>query len=159
MAGSILGVAAAVAVRRAAKRARRRVVFTNGVFDLLHVGHARYLAAARAQGDLLIVGVNTDRSVRRIKGPKRPIVPQRERAEMLCALRSVDHVVLFDDETPYRLIKRLLPDVLVKGADWAKDDIVGHDVVEAAGGRVRRIRLARDKSSTNLIKQVLRAYR
>jgi len=154
-----ISLSRAVALRRAAKRGRRKVVFTNGVFDLLHVGHARYLAAARACGDLLIVGLNADASVRRIKGPKRPIVPQSQRAEMLLALGCVDHVVIFGDETPFRLIKALQPDVLVKGADWAADDIVGADIVKAAGGRVVRIRIAKGWSSTNLIKRVLAAYK
>jgi len=147
-----------LALRAAARRARKRVVFTNGVFDLIHIGHVRYLAAARARGDLLVVGLNADASVRRIKGPKRPITPERERAEILLGLRSVDHVVIFRDETPYRLIKALLPDVLVKGADWAKDDIVGHDVVEAAGGRVARIRLARGRSSSRIIDRIVGRY-
>ena len=154
-----ISLARALALRLAARRAGRKVVFTNGVFDLLHVGHARYLAAARRLGKTLIVGLNADASVRRIKGPKRPIVPQAQRAEMLLALGCVDHVVLFGDETPFRLISTLKPDFLVKGADWAADDIVGADIVRAAGGRVVRIRIAPGWSSTNLIKRVLSAYK
>src|SRR5512140_1104773 len=111
----------------------KRVVFTNGVFDLLHPGHVRYLADARRHGDALVVGVNSDRSVRAIKGPERPIFPEQERAEVLSALSSVDAVCIFDEPTPLQIISRLQPDVLVKGADWAADDIVGRDVVEARG--------------------------
>jgi D-beta-D-heptose 7-phosphate kinase/D-beta-D-heptose 1-phosphate adenosyltransferase len=146
-------------VLRAARARRRRVVFTNGVFDLLHVGHARYLAAARRCGDLLVVGLNSDASARRIKGPKRPIVPEAERAEMLRALRSVDHVVLFGDDTPGRLIRAIRPDVLVKGADWAPGRIVGADLVKAAGGRVVRVRLARGRSTTALVGRIASRYR
>jgi len=135
-------------------RGRKRIVFTNGVFDLLHVGHARYLAAARRSGDLLVVGLNADCSVRRIKGPRRPIVPERERAEILGALRSVDHVVLFRDDTPERLIRAIRPDVLVKGADWKPGQIVGADFVKRNGGRVVRIRLARGRSTTALVRRI-----
>ena len=106
------------------------VVFTNGVFDILHVGHVRYLQQARALGDALIVGLNSDRSVRANKGPDRPVTPEHERSEILAALRAVDAVVLFDEDTPGRLIEALQPDVLVKGADWAEDAIVGREVVE-----------------------------
>ena len=142
-----------------ARRAGRRIVFTNGVFDLLHVGHVRYLAAARRQGDILVVGVNSDASVRRFKGPRRPIVPQAERAEMLAALAPVNHVVVFGDNTPERLIRAIRPDVLVKGADWARGAIVGGQFVESLGGRVVRIRLARGRSTTNLVRRVLKLYR
>ena len=140
----------------AARRRRRRIVFTNGVFDLLHVGHARYLAAARRCGDLLVVGLNSDSSVRRIKGPKRPIVPEAERAEMLRALRSVDHVVVFSDDTPERLIRAIRPDVLVKGADYALAAIVGADLVAARGGRVVRVPLTEGLSTTALIERARR---
>jgi rfaE bifunctional protein nucleotidyltransferase chain/domain len=119
--------------------AGRRVVFTNGVFDLLHPGHVRYLRAARAEGDALIVGVNSDRSVRALKGPSRPVTPEHERAEILAALACVDAVVVFDEDTPAEIIRRVQPDVLVKGADWAADAIVGRDTVEARGGRVVRM--------------------
>lgn len=137
---------------------RRRVVFTNGVFDLLHIGHVRYLAAARRLGDLLVVGVNSDASARRLKGPRRPIVPLRERAEALLALRSVDFVVAFHDDTPYRLIAALRPRALVKGADWRARAIVGSDLVAAAGGRTVRIPLARGRSTTALIGRIVRRY-
>lgn len=130
------------------------VVFTNGVFDLLHPGHVRYLQEARALGNALIVGVNSDRSVRAIKGAGRPINPEGERAEVLLALACVDAAVVFDEDTPHDLISRIQPDVLVKGADWGADAIVGRDVVEAGGGRVVRIRLAEGHSTTELIRRV-----
>jgi len=129
-------------------------VFTNGVFDLLHPGHVRYLSDARALGDALIVGVNSDRSVRANKGPARPITPEVERAELLASLRSVDAVTVFDEDTPHALITAVQPDVLVKGADWGSDNIVGRDVVEARGGTVVRIALAEGFSSTRLIDRV-----
>jgi rfaE bifunctional protein nucleotidyltransferase chain/domain len=138
----------------AAVRARGgTVVFTNGVFDLLHPGHVRYLRDARALGDALVVAVNSDRSVRAIKGPLRPINPEHERAEVLLALHSVDAVVIFDEDTPHAIVSRIQPDVLVKGADWAEDDIVGRDVVEARGGRVVRMALAEGYSSSGLIRR------
>jgi rfaE bifunctional protein nucleotidyltransferase chain/domain len=136
-------------------RARdKTVVFTNGVFDLLHPGHVRYLADARRQGDALIVGVNSDRSVRAIKGPGRPIFPETERAEVLAALACVDAVCVFDQETPHDIISRLQPDVLVKGADWAANEIVGRDVVEARGGRVVRIPVAEGYSTTTIVERI-----
>ena len=147
-AGSV-EVAAALAAR--VHRDGGSVVFTNGVFDLLHPGHVRYLQAARRLGDTLIVGVNSDRSVRANKGPERPINPERERAEVLSALGCVDLAVVFDEDTPHALISRVQPDVLVKGADWGADQIVGRDVVEARGGRVVRVELAEGFSTTNLI--------
>jgi rfaE bifunctional protein nucleotidyltransferase chain/domain len=133
----------------------RRIVFTNGVFDVLHPGHVRYLRDARALGDLLIVGVNSDRSVRALgKAPDRPINPDPERAEVLSALASVDAVVVFDDDTPHAIITALQPDILVKGADWGADAIVGRDVVEARGGRVVRIELAKGYSTTAILERV-----
>ena len=132
------------------------VVFTNGVFDLLHPGHVRYLEEARQLGDALIIGVNSDRSVRRNKGDERPIVPEGERAELLAALRCVDAVVVFDEETPHAIISAVQPDVLVKGADWGPDNIVGRDVVEARGGRVVRVQLSEGLSTTDLIGRVRR---
>jgi D-beta-D-heptose 7-phosphate kinase/D-beta-D-heptose 1-phosphate adenosyltransferase len=130
------------------------VVFTNGVFDLIHPGHVRYLGEARSLGNALIVAVNSDRSVRRNKGDTRPIVPERERAELLLSLACVDAAVIFDEETPHAVITAILPDVLVKGADWGADNIVGRDVVEARGGRVVRIQLADGFSTTELIRRV-----
>jgi D-beta-D-heptose 7-phosphate kinase/D-beta-D-heptose 1-phosphate adenosyltransferase len=131
-----------------------RVVFTNGAFDLLHPGHIRYLAHARALGDALIVAVNSDRSVRANKGPSRPINPQDERAELVAALESVDAVTVFDEDTPHAVIAAVQPDVLVKGADWSADNIVGRDVVEARGGKVVRMPLAEGFSSTALMEKV-----
>jgi len=131
-----------------------RVVFTNGCFDLLHPGHVRYLEAARALGDVLVVGVNDDASVRRLKGPGRPILRAAERVELLAALAAVDHVVVFADDTPLALIETLAPDVLVKGADWAADDIVGRDDVVGRGGRVERIDLVPGMSTTELIRRI-----
>lgn len=132
------------------------MVFTNGVFDLLHVGHLRYLQRARGLGDALIVGVNSDRSVRAIKGPDRPITSEAERAEVLEALACVDGVVIFDEDTPHALIAALQPDILVKGADWAEDAIVGRDVVEARGGRVVRVAIEPGHSTTNIVDRIRR---
>lgn len=144
--------AAAAEWSAAHRAAGRRVVFTNGVFDLLHPGHTRYLADARAQGDALVVAVNSDRSVRaQNKGPDRPITPEAERTELLAALAVVDAVVVFDEATPYEIVSAVQPDVLVKGADWAADAIVGRDVVEARGGRVVRIPLAEGYSTTAIL--------
>ena len=136
------------------RAAGRTVVFTNGVFDLLHVGHLRYLQRARELGDALIVGLNSDRSVRANKGPSRPVTPEAERAEILEALACVDGVVVFDQETPHDLIAALQPDVLVKGADWAEDAIVGRDIVEARGGRVVRVPLEAGQSTTAIIDRI-----
>jgi D-beta-D-heptose 7-phosphate kinase/D-beta-D-heptose 1-phosphate adenosyltransferase len=144
---------------RAAQRHRRRVVFTNGCFDLLHVGHIRYLERAKRLGDLLVVAVNTDRSVRRIKGRRRPIVPQAQRAEVVAALGCVDYVVLFSTPTPQPLIARVRPDILVKGADWPVNRIAGKAEVEAAGGRVKTIPLTPGSSTTKLIKRILACAR
>jgi len=127
------------------------VVFTNGVFDLLHPGHVRYLSDARRLGDALIVGVNSDRSVRSNKGPERPINPAEERVEVLLALECVDAVAIFDEDTPLSIITQIQPDILVKGADWGPDNIVGRDVVEGRGGRVVRLALAEGFSTTGLI--------
>jgi D-beta-D-heptose 7-phosphate kinase/D-beta-D-heptose 1-phosphate adenosyltransferase len=136
------------------KRAGRKVVFTNGCFDLLHPGHVRCLAEARALGDLLVVAVNSDSSVRQNKGPSRPLVPQQDRAEVLAALASVDYVAIFDDLTPRRLISLILPDILVKGADWATSEIAGREEVEAAGGRIVSIALAPGYSTTNIVEKI-----
>lgn len=140
------------------KARRKKVVFTNGCFDILHVGHIRYLRKAKKLGDILVVGLNTDRSVKEIKGAKRPIVPQKDRAEVLAALEFVDYVVLFDEPDPFSLIEKVKPTILVKGADWPKDRIIGRAVVEKAGGRVFRIPLVPGASSTGVIERIIRAY-
>jgi rfaE bifunctional protein nucleotidyltransferase chain/domain len=127
------------------------IVFTNGVFDILHAGHVAYLEAARALGDILVVGLNSDASVKRLKGPSRPVNTCDDRAAVLGALRAVDHVVVFDDDTPQRIIEVLLPDVLVKGGDYTRDTIVGADLVESTGGRVVVIPLVEGRSTTNII--------
>jgi D-glycero-beta-D-manno-heptose 1-phosphate adenylyltransferase len=139
------------------KRHGRRVVFTNGCFDLLHPGHVRCLSQARALGDVLVVAVNSDASVRGNKGLGRPLVPQQDRAEVVAALSSVDYVAIFDEPTPRSLIARLLPDVLVKGADWGRYDIAGREEVEGAGGRVVSIDLAPGYSTTNLLEKIRKA--
>jgi D-beta-D-heptose 7-phosphate kinase/D-beta-D-heptose 1-phosphate adenosyltransferase len=136
------------------RAAGRRIVFTNGVFDLLHPGHARYLQAARREGDVLIVAINSDRSVREVKGPGRPVTPQAERAEILAALACVDAVTIFDEPTPADIVARIQPDVLVKGADWAPDAIVGRETVEARGGRVVRIAIEAGHSTTALLSKI-----
>ena len=145
---------------RLAERLRReglKVVFTNGVFDLLHPGHVRYLTRARSLGDALIVGVNSDRSVRSNKGDGRPINAEAERAEVLAALHTVDAVVVFDEETPHDLIAAVQPDVLVKGADWAEDGIVGRDIVEARGGLVVRVPVEPGHSTSLIIEKIRQA--
>jgi rfaE bifunctional protein nucleotidyltransferase chain/domain len=140
------------------KARRKKIVFTNGCFVILHVGHIRYLRKAKSLGDILVVGLNTDRSVRQIKGEKRPIVPQAERAEVLAALEFVDYVVFFDEPDPFTLIGKVKPHILVKGADWTKDKIVGRDLVEQGGGRVVRIPLVPGASSTGVIERIIQAY-
>jgi len=137
-----------------ARRNGRRVVFTNGCFDLLHPGHIRCLEQARALGDLLVVAINTDASVRRMKGAGRPVVPEAERAEVLAALAAVDYVTLFDEDTPQQIIARVLPDVLVKGGDWGPDQIVGRAEVEAAGGRVVSLPLEPGYSTSVLLEKI-----
>lgn len=139
-----------------ARATRKRIVFTNGVFDLLHPGHIRYLQAARAHGDLLIVGLNSDASVRRNKGPGRPINPEDERAEVLAALACVDAVSIFDDDTPADIIRRVQPDILVKGADWPADQIVGRETVEARGGRVVLEAVEQGYSTSSIVDKVRR---
>ena len=156
MTDRVLDAAALDRFARNARAAGRRIVFTNGVFDILHPGHLRYLQAARAHGDLLIVGLNSDASVRRNKGPGRPVNPQDERAELLAALTCVDAVSIFDDETPADIIRRVQPDVLVKGADWPADQIVGRDTVEASGGVVIREPVEQGYSTSAIIEKIAR---
>ncbi|MEW6490841.1 MAG: D-glycero-beta-D-manno-heptose 1-phosphate adenylyltransferase [Thermodesulfobacteriota bacterium] len=151
----VLPLSALLAEIAPRRRAGERVVFTNGCFDLLHPGHVTYLEAARDLGDLLVVGLNSDESVRRLKGPARPILPQADRAAVLAGLRSVDYVVVFEEDTPLRLIEALLPHVLVKGGDWAVDRIVGREAVEAAGGRVAALPFVEGRSTTGIVERVL----
>ncbi len=154
----VLSLNAFLKERARLRKRKKKLVFTNGTFDILHRGHVEYLALARNLGDALVVGLNTDASIRRIKGPKRPINSNRDRAAVLSALASVDYVVLFGENTPARLIEMIVPDVLVKGADWKVDAIVGKDVVERNGGVIKTIRLTPGRSTTNVIQRVLEAY-
>jgi len=150
----VFSTAEAVAWREELGRQGKRVVFTNGVFDILHPGHVRYLQTARSHGDALIVAINSDRSVRAIKGPERPVNPEAERAEVITALACVDAAVVFDEDTPHDIISAIQPDVLVKGADWAHDKIVGRDIVEARGGVVIRVKVEEGHSTTSVISKV-----
>ncbi len=140
------------------KGAGKRIVFTNGCFDILHTGHTRYLREARKLGDVLVVGLNSDASIRSIKGEKRPIVPEAERADILASLESVDYLTIFNEPTPLELIELLRPDVLVKGGDWAEKDIVGGDAVRKWGGTVAVIPEIKGASTTNIIEKILRLY-
>jgi rfaE bifunctional protein nucleotidyltransferase chain/domain len=137
---------------------KKKIVFTNGCFDLLHAGHVRYLTEARAQGDCLIVGLNTDRSVNRIKDPHRPLIPEGQRAEVLAALDCVSYVVFFEEPDPLSLIETIKPDVLVKGADWSEDDIIGAGLVRSYGGRVFRVALVGGISTTEIIRRIVERY-
>lgn len=139
-------------------RGKKKIVFTNGCFDILHAGHADYLNKAKSLGDILVVGINSDASVRRIKGEKRPILPQQMRAYLLDSLKPVDYVVIFEEDTPLELIKAIKPDVLVKGADWDLERIVGADFVLSYGGRVERIPFSFDISTSKIIERVLDLY-
>jgi rfaE bifunctional protein nucleotidyltransferase chain/domain len=150
--------AALLAERRRLKDEGRVVVMTNGCFDLLHAGHVCLLETARNEGDVLVVALNSDRSVREIKGPPRPILPEHERAETLAAMECVDHVVIYDEPTPAEVIAELLPDVLVKGADWGEHSIVGRDTVEARGGRVVRVPLSAGRSTTVILERIRRLW-
>ena len=157
--GRVLSRSRAVELVAELRRSGKTVVFTNGVFDLLHPGHVRYLATARSLGDALIVGVNADASVRRNKGPSRPVTSEGERAEVLAALASVDAVVIFPEDTPAEIVRALQPDILVKGADWPADQIVGRDTVEARGGRVVLVPLEAGHSTTTIVERVRQASR
>jgi len=152
----VIPIERAVALVNGLRREGKRVVFTNGCFDLLHPGHTRYLFEARAMGDVLIVAVNSDRTVGVIKGPSRPIFSERERAEVLAALQPVDYVTIFDELTPQTLIARMLPHILVKGGDWGLDEIVGRTEVEAAGGKVVAIPLSPGFSTSSLIEAAIK---
>jgi len=148
-----------VEIRKRLKQEGKRVVFTNGCFDILHRGHVDYLSKARAKGDALIVGMNTDASVQRLKGPTRPIVEEQDRAFVLAAISVVDYVCLFEEDTPLELIKAVVPDVLVKGGDWSIETIVGRDVVEAAGGTVQTIEFVPNRSTTNIVQKIAELYK
>ena len=145
-------------IRKKLKEENKKVVFTNGVFDLIHAGHVDYLSKAKVLGDVLIVGLNTDESVESIKGNKRPILKQDERAFIISNLKPVDHVVFFEEDTPEKLISELLPDVLVKGADWKVEKIVGKDIVEKNGGEVKTVEFVNDQSTSRIIELIVTRY-
>jgi rfaE bifunctional protein nucleotidyltransferase chain/domain len=147
-----------IAKIKALKKQGKKIVFTNGCYDILHAGHVRFLKKAGKMGDVLLLALNSDSSVRRIKGPKRPITPQAERAELMSALEPVGLITVFYEDDPYEIIKDVKPDVLVKGGDWALDRIIGADIVRANGGKVRNIPYIKGKSTTNIIKKVLENY-
>lgn len=140
------------------KAQNKKIVFTNGVFDIIHRGHVEYLREAKSLGDVLVVGLNSDSSVKMIKGDKRPIVAEENRAYVLSNLKPVDYVVIFNEDTPYNSIKKILPDILVKGADWAEDKIVGSDIVKQSGGEIKRITFVENNSSTNIIEKIIQLY-
>lgn len=156
--GKVFSLVELTDVRREWKSGTKKVVFTNGVFDILHRGHVEYLTAAKSLGDILVVGVNSDASVKRIKGTLRPIVPQGDRAFLVSQLVPVDAVCIFDQDTPQEIIGSLLPDVLVKGADWAIDQVVGREIVERAGGKVLTIPLVPQRSTTDIIARICELY-
>jgi rfaE bifunctional protein nucleotidyltransferase chain/domain len=147
-----------VEIRAELRRRKKKLVFTNGCFDILHVGHVRILNQARNSGDVLVVGINSDSSVRKIKGNLRPVIPEEERGEVLAALASVDYVFIFADPTPQRIIDAIVPDVLVKGADWGVSDIIGHDTVLNAGGTVQNLPLVEGVSTTAIIERVMECF-
>lgn len=157
--GEIISVAKLLPLRAQWKFFGKKVVFTNGCFDILHRGHIDYLAKAKSLGDILTVGVNDDASVTRLKGSHRPVVDQDDRANILAALKSVDYVIVFTEDTPHELIKAIVPDVLVKGADWPIDKVVGKDIVEAAGGSVQTIEFLPNRSTSRIIEKIERATR
>jgi len=145
-------------IRSKFKTEGQKIVFTNGVFDLVHAGHVDYLSKAKKLGDVLIVGLNSDDSVKRIKGDKRPILKQEERAFVLSNLKPVDYVVLFDDDTPEKLISEIIPDILVKGADWSIEKIIGKDIVERNGGKVMNIKFVNDQSTSKIIDLIVKRF-
>jgi rfaE bifunctional protein nucleotidyltransferase chain/domain len=147
-----------VLIRQRLRSEGKKLVFTNGCFDILHAGHVRYLNQARSLGDALVLGLNSDKSVRVLKGEGRPIVPEDERAEVLAALACIDFIFIFDDLTPQRVIDAIVPDILVKGADWGISEIVGRETVEKAGGSVRNIPLVEGISTTNIIHKILSQF-
>ena len=147
-----------VQITNTARVSGRSIVFTNGCFDIIHVGHLRYLAAARSEGDMLVVGINSDASVRLIKPQNRPIMPQDQRVEVLAGLECVDYVIIFDEPDPLSLIMALKPDVLLKGADWKESEIIGADFVKARGGSVVRVDLVPDISTSQIIQRIVKRY-
>jgi rfaE bifunctional protein nucleotidyltransferase chain/domain len=155
---SILSKDEMKSLRKKFKDEGKKIVFTNGVFDLVHAGHVDYLLKAKASGDILIVGLNSDASVKRIKGEKRPLINQTERSFLLSNLKPVDFVVIFDEDTPFELIKELVPDILVKGADWSLDKIVGSDIVLGNGGEVKNIQFVNEQSTSRIIDTILSRY-
>lgn len=157
--GKILTVDEFIPIRKELKSAGKKLVFTNGVFDILHKGHADYLLKARNLGDAMVIAVNSDASVKRIKGEKRPINSELDRAFLLASLRCVDFVVFFSEDTPHEVISKIIPDYLVKGADWDISKVVGKDIVEANGGKVLTVELTPERSTTNVIEKVLTVYR
>ncbi len=156
---NILSLQEIKSVRQKLKAENRKVVFTNGVFDIIHAGHVDYLIKSKALGDILIVGLNSDISVKKIKGKNRPIVNEFQRAFVLANLKPVDFVTLFDEETPLNLISELIPDILVKGADWSLDKIVGRDIVEKNGGQVKTVEFVNDQSTSNIIDTIIKRYK
>ncbi len=155
---NILSFEGALKVREAFRQENKKVVFTNGVFDIIHAGHVDYLRKAKQAGDVLFVGMNSDASVRRIKGEYRPVVPEEQRAFVLSNLKPVDFVVIFGEDTPLELIGKLIPDVLIKGADWSLDNIVGKDVVLKNGGEVKTIEFVNFQSTSGIIQTILERY-
>jgi D-glycero-beta-D-manno-heptose 1-phosphate adenylyltransferase len=152
--GEVITLPGLLRLRLQWKFFRKKVVFTNGCFDILHRGHIDYLAKAKSLGDILVVGLNDDASVRRLKGPQRPIVEQEDRAEILASLKSVDYVCVFSEDTPFEIISALVPDVLVKGADWPIEKVVGKNIVEAAGGSVQTIEFLPNRSTSSIITKI-----
>ena len=152
--GRVVNLEELLLLRRRIREQGKKVVFTNGCFDILHRGHVEYLGKAKAKGDVLVVGVNSDDSVSRLKGPGRPVVAGDDRAHVLAALASVDYVIIFHEDTPYELIRALVPDVLVKGADWSLEKVVGKDIVEAAGGSVQTIEYLPNHSTTLILDRI-----
>lgn len=146
-------------IRKKLKEENKKIVFTNGCFDILHAGHVDYLNKAKRLGDILLVALNSDYSVKRIKGEKRPIVPQEERAFIISNLKCVDYVTFFDEDTPSEIIERIIPDILVKGADWSIDKIIGRDVVEANGGEVKTIGFVNFQSTSKIIETIIERYK
>lgn len=155
---NILTLEEAVLLRKKLKDENKKVVFTNGCFDIMHSGHIDYLTKAKELGDVLFIGLNSDSSIKRIKGEKRPIIQQDERAIMLAALKAVDYVVFFNEDTPFEIISSLVPDILVKGADWSIENIVGRDIVEGAGGEVKAIKFVTNQSTSNIIKTIIEKH-